>query len=118
MKRTKSSFVCDQCDFKTKQKDTLKTHMTPIHEKVHFLCCNLCDFTTIEAKKLNCHFRTTHEENYKYACDQCDFKTKRKGTLDNHIKTMYKEIPRDLLLYFMRLHHKVNSLFRHERNAH
>ena len=41
----KLTFTCDQCDYKTKSNESLKTHIESAHETNEFKC-NQCDYKT------------------------------------------------------------------------
>ena len=58
MKR--ENLLCDQCEFKTKNKCHLKTHIESIHEGIkHY--CNQCDFQSTQKHRLKTHLKSIHE---------------------------------------------------------
>ena len=55
-------FCCDQCDFKSKWKGSVKKHIDSVHIDM------------------------------RYSCDQCDYKAAQKGTLDRHIDSVHGDV--------------------------
>lgn len=78
-------YGCNQCDFKTVFKHSLKTHS--IKHKVY--TCDVCDLEIESAYALVKH-RKTHQVNPKnriYLCDVCGFQSKNDRSLKMHKKT-------------------------------
>ena len=72
------------CNFSTKCKSRLTSHVTGTHAGGRFPCQN-CDKTFLSQKKLKLHM-SFHTEGKPYNCDLCPFKTKYKNHLILHRK--------------------------------
>ncbi|KAH1014838.1 zinc finger protein Xfin [Dendroctonus ponderosae] len=78
-------YKCNQCDFKTVFKHSLKTHSIK-HKRYS---CNVCDEELESAFALVKH-RRSHQVNLKngfYLCDVCGFQSKNDRSLKMHKKT-------------------------------
>ncbi|XP_050301124.1 zinc finger protein 808-like isoform X2 [Anthonomus grandis grandis] len=81
----KQVYRCNQCDFKTIFKYSLKTHSIK-HKKYS---CNVCDEDLESAYALVKHrkMHTSNPKNRIYLCDVCGFQSKNDRSLKMHKKT-------------------------------
>ena len=86
--RRSSEYSCSHCDYKTKEKSSLKTHNETVHEKIGY-SCNQCEYKTKEKRHLKTHNEIVHE-NFGYSCNQCDFKSKVENHLKSHIDSVHE----------------------------
>ncbi|XP_066142359.1 zinc finger protein 64-like [Euwallacea fornicatus] len=85
LNQSRPVYACNQCDFKTVFKYSLKTHS--IKHKVY--SCDVCEMEIESAYALVKH-RKTHQINPKnriYLCDVCGFQSKNDRSLKMHKKT-------------------------------
>ncbi|VEN57534.1 unnamed protein product [Callosobruchus maculatus] len=86
----KPHYYCDQCEYKSHFKRSLKRHTLLKHENVEETFkkfkCELCPYKSDLRNNFNRH-KLSHDVegiHKKYQCDQCDYKTHFKDTLRNH----------------------------------
>ena len=72
-------FCCDQCDFKSEWKVSLKLHIESVHGDVRY-SCDLCDYKATQKTNLKKHIDAVHGD-VRYSCDQCDYKATQKTNL-------------------------------------
>ena len=65
-------YSCDQCDYKTTWKGSLKRHIDAIHGDVRYTC-NQCDYKATQKGNLKRHIDSVHGDVI-YTCDQCHYK--------------------------------------------
>ena len=53
-------YPCEKCDYKARERGSLRQHIKPIHE------------------------------GERYTCEKCDYKATQKGSLRQHIKSIYE----------------------------
>ena len=94
--RNDNKYVCNQCDYKYSQLQSLEQHLKTIHEGVRFPC-NLCNFEARQKGHLNHHLQSIHE-GVKYSCEHCTHKASSKGHLKRHIKSLHKDKTQPLAL--------------------
>lgn len=83
-------YKCNICDFATKQKGNLKTHMLSHSDERPFTCTfESCSFSTKRKSILQRHM-LTHAEKKRYHCDKCKFRTNRMAELTAHKKIHLK----------------------------
>ena len=75
-------YLCDQCDYITKQQGHLKRHIRAKH--IDRFECKLCEKTYSMAEALYRHVKSIHEEQ-SFTCPHCDYIAKKKGLLKRHI---------------------------------
>ncbi|KAJ8976285.1 hypothetical protein NQ317_001924 [Molorchus minor] len=80
--------ACEMCDFKTKWKRLLKTHLS-VHKgnsEVTYQCA-ICHYKTNQEDSLKTHslIHKEQSEMEMYKCEKCDFKTKHKRNLKSHL---------------------------------
>ena len=82
---------CDQCDFKTKTKQSFNHHIKQNHDsssKKHK--CKYCDYESVRRDNVEEHQQSVHE-NVRYPCDQCGHQATRLQYLEKHMKTFHSE---------------------------
>ncbi|CAL4108790.1 unnamed protein product [Meganyctiphanes norvegica] len=81
-------FTCDQCDFKTKHKLSLKMHTENKHDGKKSQECTLCEFKCTTKPQMLKHM-TEHLHEQTFACIEpdCDFETKNVDEITEHIDT-------------------------------
>ena len=80
---------CDQCDFKTKTKQSFNHHIKQNHDsssKKHK--CKYCDYESVRRDNVEEHQQSVHE-NVRYPCDQCGHQATRLQYLEKHMKTFH-----------------------------
>ena len=53
--------------------------------------CSQCDYKTGNVSSLRTHVRTVHEKRRDHACPQCDAAFGRAGDLRSHVRTVHKQ---------------------------
>lgn len=82
------SYDCDQCDFTTEKKASLKSHVKShlpydVREKFE---CDKCNKMFTRASSLRVHRQTIHEKIRRYKCSKCPLLSfKQQGHLSDHI---------------------------------
>ncbi|XP_043273992.1 zinc finger protein 2-like isoform X8 [Venturia canescens] len=61
---------CDICEKAFKRKSELKSHMQ-LHSGVKFNC-DECNFVTTNKVSVRTHVRRVHQRDFRYKCDECD----------------------------------------------
>ena len=84
-------FMCDQCDYFTKHKGNLNTHLKVRHEKRSFKCLQ-CDFTTYFKQYLQKHMNEKHGVPVMYFCSDCDYCNEDKQEYNMHKKTEHTPV--------------------------
>ena len=105
---------CDQCDFKSKNRATLKYHNESKHQGIIYECsecgkggltkvalmnhkydfhgkftkCFLCDYKTRRKENIKIHTQAIHE-GVIYPCDMCGYKTSTTRSLSLHKKSVH-----------------------------
>ena len=83
-------YSCDQCDYKTKWKSSLKRHEDSVHGGVRYPC-DQCDHKATWKSNLKTHIDCVHGDVL-YPCDQCDYKSNRKGHVKRHKHSVHKDL--------------------------
>ena len=71
IKMKRDHFLCDQCEFKSRQKSHLIRHKESKHEGIKYHC-NQCDLKFTQKDGLNRHVKTIHE-GVRYQCNRCEY---------------------------------------------
>ena len=77
---------CTECNIKVKSKETLKYHRERKHKK--FTCEN-CDFTANTARNLKIHREKQHTKKQPLACQKCNYKGNSSVLLKAHINSKH-----------------------------
>jgi hypothetical protein len=87
-------FKCDQCDYATAYKNSLKRHMESashgkdalksIRSEPKVVECSHCDYVGGSAHLVGRHFKAVHRQVKDFLCDQCDYATSYKHALKRH----------------------------------
>jgi len=90
-KRTEERVVkaCNQCDYESMDKRTLKKHVKYVHGKVVTYSCDKCNFRSTWTKCILRHIKSVHE-NITYPCLKCNYTTKWKANLVRHMKSNHE----------------------------
>ena len=81
-------FRCEQCDFQTNFKNSLKTHINMKHNQFKEFECNDCSYAVNKKSQLENHIKSVHQKIKDLFCLQCDFTTSLKSSLINHTKNI------------------------------
>ena len=79
---------CNQCEYKTKSKESLKEHKNSVHEKGTYPC-DKCELRFESKEHLQEHNNSSHEKGT-YPCDKCDFRFENNVNLQTHIESVHK----------------------------
>ncbi len=80
---------CDQCDFKTQWKSSLKTHVNMMHageESTEFFKCSHCEYKTKNKFYLK-HHENTHSDDRPFVCEICGKASKTQLVHNAHMET-------------------------------
>ena len=80
--------ACEQCDYKSKQKVKLITHVQAVHEGIKFPC-TYCNYKATQLSNLKTHIKAKHL-GVKFPCTQCDYKGSSSSTLYFHVRSKHK----------------------------
>ena len=69
--------ACEYCEYKTTQKDDLKTHLKDIYQ-IEYYSCDHCNFKSIQSIVLKYHTKTIHKDITCLKCIECQPKKKMK----------------------------------------
>ena len=86
----KKPFSCDECDYKTKSRRGMYTHIQSVHKGV-FFNCNICSHKAKSPHGLVIHKSALHE-GIRFECDQCSYSGSQKGSLKLHKKSQHREV--------------------------
>ena len=85
---------CTICDFKSKKKNYLKSHIRLLHGPdvvpSNVLVCYSCEFETTRQLFLRTHIRSQHFNEKRLSCNMCDFKSFYKQNVKSHIMSNHK----------------------------
>ncbi|XP_039286904.1 gastrula zinc finger protein XlCGF57.1-like isoform X1 [Nilaparvata lugens] len=84
-------FSCDLCDYKAIQKTHLIEHLKS-HTGERPFSCDLCDYKSIHKSNLIRHLKS-HTGERPFSCDLCDYKATQKSDLIRHLKSHTGERP-------------------------
>lgn len=77
-------YQCNQCEYQTKGKNTLKRHIDAEHGGIKYPC-QYCQYEAKAKEHLKKHVEAKHE-GIKYPCSQCDLKSSQMSNLRTHMK--------------------------------
>ena len=78
-------------------KNSLKTHISSVHEIIKPHKCSLCDYSASEKGHLKYHISAKHDGEKPFECNFCDAKFPAKGSRNKHLKDVHKieSVPKD-----------------------
>jgi KRAB domain-containing zinc finger protein len=82
------SFYCDQCEYKTQLKNSMKRHVTRHIEKT--LKCDKCSYKTYRLEVLTLH-KLSHGSRSSFPCEFCGKILTKLTTLKSHIRIHHTE---------------------------
>ena len=82
---------CSKCSAKFLLQQTLKNHISNIHEKVS-VECSICGKNNLSKKSLKRHILHVHEgkKTIRYKCSLCSYTSTQKFVLKNHTETVHE----------------------------
>ncbi|KOB77319.1 Uncharacterized protein OBRU01_03300 [Operophtera brumata] len=81
-----SVFKCNECDYKTGNKEDLKSHMYKTHMKIRPFICKICHKAFYSNKNLIEHC-STHNRDKNMVCDICGERFSYRKTLAYHMRS-------------------------------
>ncbi len=80
-------FSCPQCDFRTKHKKYMKTHIFRMHERkeAKSVKCDVCGKLYASESGMHGHKMRVHENERRFPCDKCDQSFKSNQVLEKHL---------------------------------
>ena len=69
-------FKCDQCDFQSKYKCRLNSHIDGVHLKEKNFKCGDCDYGSHSKGLVRSHYKLVHLKHMKHNCHVCSFKSR------------------------------------------
>ena len=86
-------FKCEICSNVYRYKESLKSHMKNVHEKVRKFICKICDQSFYASSKLQDHISRNHEttemENLK--CHKCEKTFSNQPSLKSHLRDVHSQ---------------------------
>ena len=82
-------YSCDQCDYKTTNKEEINRHVRVTHAETRYPC-NHCQYKTTKKEEL-----MNHVEIICYSCDPCDYETTKKGKHNRHVRMTHENCDYD-----------------------
>ncbi|XP_055312461.1 zinc finger protein OZF-like [Sitodiplosis mosellana] len=67
----RSPFACNQCHYKTVQKNHLKQHMQSKHGAKRSIECEICNKKFVKRIVLNQHLSSAHSDQFPFQCSKC-----------------------------------------------
>jgi len=94
-KHESNVYSCEQCNYKSTQKNSLKIHRQALHTKsIHEVVkyyCDQCDYQTTRQGHLNRHQQGVHE-GLKYSCNQCEYQATTQSSLKIHQQALHEGV--------------------------
>ena len=78
------TFNCNECEYYTKSKQSLKRHIETDHKGVRYPC-NVCNHQSRSVMNLRDHKATLHKINPRFRCKLCDFCTNHTRLKREHV---------------------------------
>ena len=91
LRAASSVHKCKLCNYTTRNKKYLNTHVKGQHE-VNVYCCTLCRWNTCYRRVFNRHMRDHYDHKAKlisFSCTICEFTSPWKNCLKDHLKNMH-----------------------------
>lgn len=70
--QTDPDFLCDVCGKQFMRLESLKTHITGVHQDIRHVKCPRCPKTFTSEHRLSSHLKYIHVGNLKFDCDSID----------------------------------------------
>merc|ERR1712141_392749 len=83
---------CNQCEFSTFYRHTLKRHIRSVHEKIKDNECHVCESSFSTTDKLKWHVLVVHDKVKRKSCDRCSYKAFDSKSLELHIRAVHEKI--------------------------
>ena len=87
-----TNYPCSYCEFTSKYKSSISSHIKAVHEHRKNFKCSMCDYAAYRRFNLSQHTKAVHEKIKDIACEQCDFKCSQKEKLTRHVNAVHKGI--------------------------
>ncbi|KAG5669175.1 hypothetical protein PVAND_017069 [Polypedilum vanderplanki] len=88
-KNRPKSFKCDQCDFSTAHKISLKNHLKIHGTRTLNFKCSECNFKTTHEGNLSRHKEIHNSNRRKFPCLYCNYETTTRTSLKNHLNNRH-----------------------------
>ena len=82
-------FLCDQCDFSTIVKGSLRRHMEAIHLKTTMYHCEQCSYKSVLQSAVNSHVKMVHDKVKPFKCDRCEMAYGYTRDLHKHLAKVH-----------------------------
>ncbi|XP_055547626.1 zinc finger protein 345-like [Wyeomyia smithii] len=83
-----TSYVCDLCGKKYKNKNSLKIHMANVHDGERMFACDVCGKQFAFRSNLSRH-QQMHKEVKRFSCDFCERTFAQKTAMMNHRRNIH-----------------------------
>ena len=89
--KNKDKFVCEKCNYKCNQSNTLQRHIKMVHGKIKDFKCTKCEYKSSDNGNLQRHINSVHLKIKDHVCEyeNCDMKFSENGNLQTHIKQVH-----------------------------
>ena len=91
--------ICSKCDYRTRNKQSLKQHFKNIHTEVEMKTCQFCGGSF---KRIDRHLQINNcgqEERKRSKCEHCEKTFVRKETMKKHIKIVHLQVRNKICMY-------------------
>ena len=91
--------ICSKCDYRTRNKQSLKQHFKNIHTEVEMKTCQFCGGSF---KRIDRHLQINNcgqEEKKRSKCEHCEKTFVRKETMKKHIKIVHLQVRNKECMY-------------------
>ena len=89
MKINLPKLKCEQCEFETHTKTTLKIHIDSIHSGIKY-DCTLCDYKGSQKGQVRTHMEMVHFKK-KYPCNICSLEFASKQNVQKHLRKQHRK---------------------------
>ena len=94
-------FRCNDCDYSTKHKATMKRHIKRKKEKPQSIIgkfqCNECEYSSNKKSNLKFHSESVHLGLSRFFCKHCDYKCYGKFHMRHHMESKHGKIDGQIL---------------------
>lgn len=114
------SLQCDQCNYKTAKKLSMKTHLESHMEEGEMFECVTCSEKFATTTSLKDHCETIHESIRRYKCVKCGSAFKQIASLKEHVTIVHGDgVKKKFKCNFCGLRFlQRNMLIQHQQTAH